>query len=316
MQAVLFPIVIAAAVSLAVFGIAQLLTGSTGGKRRLKARLATESQGSGGEANRHRSIVLQTEQHGLARFECFEGIHRNLTIGFPGWTLEKFFGVCAGSGVLLALVIGGLSGSLIVMVVAFLFGAYLPFFALMTKRSKRQRMMADQLPEALDFLSRILRAGHSFSTGLQMMGEELPQPLASEFIRAHQLHALGAPMEDCLKEMANRVDSTDFSFFVTAVLIQRQTGGDLAEVLNNISDMIRQRIRLQGQVKAKTAEGRFTGYILVAFPMVMFLLSNAANPDYAGKLLNTSTGLMMLTMAGVMMMAGLLAIRKITTVKV
>lgn len=315
MQAVLLPIVIAAAVSLAVLGIVQLLTGSSGSKRRLQERLTVESLPGGGTRH-YRSVVLETERHGLARFECFAGVHRDLTIGFPGMSLEKFFGICISVGMVLALLIGGLSGSMVVTVVAFAFGTYLPFFALMTKRGKRQRMMADQLPEALDFLSRILRAGHSFSTGMQMMGEELPHPLAGEFIRAHQMHALGAPMEDCLKEMAARIESTDFSFFVTAVLIQRQTGGDLAEVLNNISDMIRQRIRLQGQVKAKTAEGRFTGYILVAFPMVMFLLSNAVNPDYAGKLLDTGIGLMMLTIAGVMMMAGLLAIRKITTVKV
>lgn len=315
MQAVLLPIVIAAAVSLAVFGLAQLLLGSTGAKRRLKERLTAESRDDGG-AQAHWSIVLQTEQHGLASFECFAGVHRNLTIGFPGMSLEKFFGISGAAGAVLALVIGGFSGSIAVTVVAFAFGAYLPFFVLMAKRSKRQRMMADQLPEALDFLSRILRAGHSFSTGMKMMGEELPPPLASEFVRAHQMHALGAPMEDCLKETAHRIDSTDFSFFVTAVLIQRQTGGDLAEVLNNISGMIRQRIRLQGQVKSKTAEGRFTGYILVAFPVVMFLLSNAVNPQYAGKLLNTGMGLKMLTVAGVMMIAGLLAIRKITTLKV
>jgi tight adherence protein B len=176
--------------------------------------------------------------------------------------------------------------------------------------------MANQLPEALDFLSRILRAGHSLSTGLQMMGEELPEPIASEFTRCYHQHSLGQPLENCLKEMSARVDSTDFAFFVTAVLIQRQTGGDLSEVLNNISGMIRQRIRLQANVKAKTAEGRFTGYILVAFPMVMFLLSNAINPQYAGVMIRTPIGLTLLGVAGGMMMFGLLAIRKITTVRV
>lgn len=315
MQQVLFPILIAASVSLAVFGIAHLLGLTSGSRRRIKQRLSMEAPGDQGNYQR-RSVILQTEETGLARIPALHGLHRQLTVAYPGSTLEKFFATSFGVGLATALVIGGLSGSIVVTVVAFAFGAYIPFFILMHKRSKRQRMMADQLPEALDFLSRILRAGHSFSTGLQMMGEELPEPLAGEFVRAHQMHSLGAPMEDCMREMAARVNSTDFSFFVTAVLIQRQTGGDLAEVLTNISDMIRQRIRLQGQVKAKTAEGRFTGYILVAFPMVMFLLSNAVNPDYAGKLLSTKSGLMMLVFAGVMMMLGLLSIRKITTVKV
>src|SRR5437763_13379614 len=98
--------------------------------------------------------------------------------------------------------------------------------------------MSDQLPEALDFLARILRAGHSLTTGLQMMGTELPDPLAQEFRRCYDQHSLGQPLEDCLREMAARIESTEFQFFVTAVLIQRNTGGDLSQVLNNISSTI------------------------------------------------------------------------------
>jgi tight adherence protein B len=116
--------------------------------------------------------------------------------------------------------------------------------------------------------------------------------------------------------MATRIESTDFAFFVTAVLIQRQTGGDLSEVLNNISGMIRQRIRLQQHVKAKTAEGRFTGYILVAFPAVMFMIAWTMNPNYAGVLLHTGKGMGMLGAAFILQMMGLWAIRKLTTVKV
>jgi tight adherence protein B len=184
------------------------------------------------------------------------------------------------------------------------------------KRSKRQRLLAEQLPEALDFLSRILKAGHSLSTGLQMMADELPQPLAGEFRRAYDQHSLGSPMDECLKETAKRIESTDFAFFVTAVLIQRQTGGDLSEVLNNISGMIRQRIRLQQHVKAKTAEGRFTGYILSAFPAVMFVVAYMLNPEYAGVLIKTSLGLTLLGTAFGLQMMGLYFIKKITTVVV
>jgi tight adherence protein B len=176
--------------------------------------------------------------------------------------------------------------------------------------------MVMQLPEALDFLSRILRAGHSLSTGVQMMGEELPQPLASEFRRAYDQHSLGQPLEDAFKDMAGRIDSTDFAFFVTAVLIQRQTGGDLSEVLTNISDMIRGRIRLQSHVKAKTAEGRFTGYILVAFPAVMFVIVNMLNPEYGNILIHTPLGLKLLGTAFGLQMLGLWAIRKVTSIKV
>jgi tight adherence protein B len=116
--------------------------------------------------------------------------------------------------------------------------------------------------------------------------------------------------------MSARIESTDFAFFVTAVLIQRQTGGDLSEVLRNISGMIRQRVRLHQQVKAKTAEGRFTGYIMVAFPIVMFFIASSLSPDYSQTLLHTPTGLKMVGIAFTLQAAGLLAIRRITTVKV
>ena len=170
----------------------------------------------------------------------------------------------------------------------------------MRKKNKRQRQLALQLPEALEFLQRVLRAGHSLSTGLSMMAEELPQPLSAEFRRCYDEHSLGQPLEECLREMARRIESTDFAFFVTAVLIQRQTGGDLSQVLGNISGMIRQRIRLQQYVKAKTAEGRFTGYILVCFPVLMFFIASSMNPEYKKNLLGTSSGLTMLSIAAVL----------------
>jgi tight adherence protein B len=117
-------------------------------------------------------------------------------------------------------------------------------------------------------------------------------------------------------KMRKRIESTDFAFFITAVLIQRQTGGDLSEVLNNISNMIRARIHLQQHVKSKTAEGRFTGYIMVAFPAVMFCICYFLNPDYCGVLLHTSTGEKLLAVAFGLQMSGLWMINKITTVRV
>ena len=176
--------------------------------------------------------------------------------------------------------------------------------------------MDDQLPEGMDFLGRALKAGHSLSSGLQMMGAELPQPIAGEFQNAYDQHSLGISMEAALKGMTRRIDSTDFAFFVTAVLIQRQTGGDLSEVLKNISGMMRQRVRLAQQVKAKTAEGRFTGYLLTAFPAVIFVILYFINRDYASRLTDTTLGLKLLGTAFVMQVLGLLLIRRLTTVKI
>jgi len=320
METYLLPIVVAAAVGLAVWAfIALTANPDRKEKRKLSARLSTEQKNEQATALQ-RSITRQMEATGLppgmAQVKFFQNLHRKVIQAWPEGRLQKFLMYVIGGGVGCALISACIFANVYVIVVAMLFGGYVPFFVLNSKRSRRQRSMVLQLPEALDFLSRILRAGHSLSTGVQMMGEELPQPLAAEFRRAYDQHSLGQPMEDAFKDMASRIESTDFAFFVTAVLIQRQTGGDLSEVLSNISDMIRQRIRLMQHVKSKTAEGRFTGYILVAFPAIMFVIVNMLNPDYGNVLLHTSTGLKLLATAFGLQMSGLFAIRKLTTIQI
>ena len=156
---------------------------------------------------------------------------------FPRTTVSRFVVLAAFIGAVAFLVVMMTVDSAMVGAAAGAVAAYVPFLVLSLKFSKRSKTINEQLPETLDFLARILRAGHSLSTGLQMMGTELPDPLASEFRRCYDQHSLGASLQDCLKDMAARVESTEFSFFVTAVLIQRQTGGDLSTVLGNISAM-------------------------------------------------------------------------------
>lgn len=321
MEAYLIPILVALAVGLAGYALARLAADSLDGeKRRLKQRLSGEGRAELASAVT-RSVVLQEQEAtGLAglltHISVFESLRKKLLQAFPEMEFGKFLAICGGSGLLAALIAVTVGDSMLVGLLAALGGAYLPVLVVNSRRAKRQKLLADQLPEALDFLSRVLRAGHSLSTGLHMMGEELPKPLAGEFRRAYDQHSLGSPLEDCLKDMSRRIESTDFAFFITAVLIQRQTGGDLSEVLGNISGMIRQRIRLQQHVKAKTAEGRFTGYILSAFPLVMFVIAYVLNPEYAGVLLKSSTGLMLLGVALGLQLLGLVFIKKITTVTV
>jgi tight adherence protein B len=191
----------------------------------------------------------------------------------------------------------------------------MPFLIVSSKCAKHQRIVEDQLPEALDFLARVLRAGHSLATGLQMAGDEIPEPLASEFRRCYDQHSLGTTLEQSMKEMAHRVGTPDFSFFVTAVLIQRTTGGDLAEVLTNIGNMVRARIRLQQHVKAITAQGRMVGYILLVLPIVAYTLMYMVNPKYARVLLDTKEGFQVLCGAVVLQSIGLFTIRRIVTIK-
>jgi tight adherence protein B len=315
-----FPIIVAVSVGMFVWGITVwIVTLVKNEKRKLSERL-TGTSGSTGSTTPATSIVVQSETEGLspmmANSALMRALNRKLHHAYPDASLMKFLSLSAGLSLILAFFVLALMDSALTASAAGALGAYLPYMFVNGKRNKRQRQLAEQLPEALDFLQRILRAGHSLGTGLAMMGEELPAPLSTEFRRCYDQHSLGQPLEDCLREMARRIESTDFSFFVTAVLIQRQTGGDLSQVLGNISGMIRQRIRLQQYVKAKTAEGRFTGYILVAFPVLMFFIASGMNPEYKKNLLGTSSGLTMLGISAGLIVLGLLTIRKITTVRV
>jgi len=311
---------VAASVALFVYGAAQVTAALTNGERRKLHQRLAEGAGDRG-ASAARSAILSVQEQdllsgALGHLSLIGALQRRLHHAFPDTTVTRFLSILFGVAVATFSVVFLVTDSLLVAAVGGVLGGWAPLLVVASRRNKRQRLLADQLPEALDFLSRILRAGHSLSTGLQMMGQELPHPLADEFARAYDQHSFGMSIDDTLKDMAMRVESTDFAFFVTAVLIQRQTGGDLSEVLDNISGMIRQRIRLQQHVKAKTAEGRFTGYILSAFPAVMFVLSYMLNPDYASVLIKTNTGLMLLGGAGALQLVGLYFIKRITTVTV
>ena len=320
MDGLLLPILVAATVAALAWGVVALVTGAGGGQRRnLKKRLSVEGRDEV-SAITGRSIVVELKVSGvppfLARRPFVQALNRRLLQAHPDRSLGRFL----LKAVVYAAVIGGVS---LLLTASFLFGSvgtaaggYLPFLMLNLKAAKRQRLIALQIPEALDFLTRILRAGHSLSTGLQMMGDELPQPLGGEFRKTYEQHSLGVGLEDALREAAARIECSDFAFFVTAVLIQRQTGGDLSEVLKNISSMIRGRVRLAQHVKSKTAEGRLSGYVLVAFPIFMFLVSYYMNPGYAGMLLHDPTGRILLGVAVGLQGLGLVAIRKITTVTV
>jgi len=192
----------------------------------------------------------------------------------------------------------------------------LPILYLMRRRKKRLARLVEQLPDVFELLSQSLRAGHSLASGMQLISRELPEPAGIEFGRVFHEQNLGLKIEDALRNMAERVDMLDVRFFVTAVLIQRQTGGDLAEVLDKIGAVIRERIKLFGTVQALTAEGRLSGYVLLALPVLMFAVMLQVNRDYATMLLYEPAGKMMLTVAVVMQLMGWAMIKKIVNIKV
>jgi tight adherence protein B len=287
-------------------------------KRRLQERLGSAVEANYEQSSSYGPITLETpaDLTGLlARSPFFQSFHAKLRRAYPGVVLKRFFLMIAS----FAVVAGALATVGTRSPVAGLFAGavagMLPFLIVSSKCARHQKQVEDQLPEALDFLARVLRAGHSLATGLQMAAEELPEPLASEFRRCYDQHSLGTTLETCMKDMAERVGTPDFSFFVTAVLIQRTTGGDLAEVLTNIGNMVRARIRLQQHVQAITAQGRMVGYTLLVLPVIFYVLLYLLNPKYARVLIDTREGAWVLTFALVLQVAGTLLIRKIVSVK-
>ncbi len=191
-----------------------------------------------------------------------------------------------------------------------------PILWILWCRSRRMKQFEAQLPEALGMLARGLRAGYSLPAALQMVGTEMPPPIGPEFLRVYETQNLGIPMEEALEELAERIPLVDVRFLVTAISIQRQTGGDLAEILDKLAYVIRERFKLYGQVKALTAEGRLSGWVLNALPVIVFIALLSLNPDYVLLLFTDPLGKKMIAVAGAMQVIGALAIRKIVNIKV
>ncbi len=191
-----------------------------------------------------------------------------------------------------------------------------PFIWLWNKRRIRLKKFAAQLSDALELVARALRAGHSLAAGMHVVAEEMPSPIAEEFGRVFEEQNLGIPIEDALNSMCDRVPNLDLRFFVTSVGIQRQTGGDLAEILDKIGYVIRERYRILGQVKALTGEGRLSGVVLIALPFALFAFMLNTKPDYVEPLWTTDLGKKMSVCAIIAQILGALVIRKIVNIKV
>jgi tight adherence protein B len=192
----------------------------------------------------------------------------------------------------------------------------LPFLWLYMKRASRLKKFQAQLSDGLELVARALRSGQSLAAAMHVVGEEMPEPIATEFGRVFEEQNLGIPIEESMKSMCDRVPNMDLKFFVTAVGIQRTTGGDLAEILDKIGYVIRERFRIMGQVKALTGEGRLSGVVLIALPFALFGFMLNAKPDYVESLWTTDLGKKMSVVAIIAQILGALTIRKIVNIKV
>jgi tight adherence protein B len=195
-------------------------------------------------------------------------------------------------------------------------GAFVPFGWLKYRRSSRMKRFEEQFPEALDLLSRAIRAGHAFQTAMGMCADELPEPVGTEFKKAFDQQNFGLPLKETLQEMTERVPILDVKFFVTAVLIQRETGGNLAEILDNLAHVVRERFKILRQVRVHTAHGRFTGYVLLALPAALGVALSFINPEHMDLLFKERLGQLMIMGAIVMQTIGYIWIRKVIKIEV
>ena len=225
-----------------------------------------------------------------------------LTAGICAFVL----GFIAASALRLA--IGWVGGGLI--------GFALPFIFLRTKRTRRLRAFEEAFPEALDLIARALKAGHAFATGLKMVADEMPEPIGPEFRKTFDEQNFGLPLKDALANLTVRIPLLDVRFFSTAVLIQRETGGNLSEILENLAHVVRERFKILRQVRVYTAHGRMTGYVLLGLPAFLAIALAFINPEHMQLLFTERLGHMMLGATVIMQTIGYFWIKQVVKIEV
>lgn len=249
----------------------------------------------------------------LARFGNVANLMDQADVDMSG---SKFLSICVACGAVGAVICVVTPVPKLLLPVFALITGTLPVVWLMLKRKRRMSKFNEQLPEALELLSRSLRAGHSLAAGFGLVASEMHDPIAKEFGRAFEEQNLGITLDEALEDMTVRVPNMDLRFFATAVMLQRQTGGDLAEILDKIGSLIRERFKLAGQIQALTGEGRLSGIVLLALPPLLMCVMLYLNYEYAMVLFRDPTGRQLMAAAIVLQFVGALVIRKIINVKV
>jgi tight adherence protein B len=288
-------------------------------QRRLKQRLR-EMEGQ--ESSLNVNTLLKKASLGksafdriLSKFSLVNQIQIMMLQADLNWKMGTFLAVIAFSGLAMGGlglatwgVWGGLAGGGL--------GLLMPYKILARRRKRRLKKFEKQLPDALDLLARGLRAGHAFPTGLQQVAKEMADPLGTEFFKTFREFNHGLDLNAALLNLCDRVELRDLSFFTTAVSIQRETGGNLTEILEKISVLIRERFKLRDQIKALTGEGRLSGLILLLLPPVVGGVMIAINPEYASVLFKHPRGQVMCAVALGFQLLGMWCIQKIVNIKV
>jgi tight adherence protein B len=284
-------------------------------KKRLRAIDGLESPLNIGTLLQKGSLEESLLNRILIKFSLVKHIQIMMLQADLNWKIGTFLIVAASTGLVMAGVglgkwgmWGGLAGGGL--------GLLIPYKILARKKKRRFQKFEKQLPDALDLLARGLRAGHAFPTGLQQVAKEMADPLGTEFSKTFREFNHGLDLNTSLLNLCQRINLRDLSFFTTAVLIQRETGGNLTEILEKISILIRERFKLRNQVKALTAEGRLSGLILLLLPPVLVVILMGVNPEYESQLFRHPTGQVMCGVALGFQILGMWAIHKIVNIKV
>lgn len=316
-----FIVFLFAAVILAIEGLYLWWVNSHGAAAQRVARRLQLMSGTPGRSSERISILKQRRfsRHEVAdrllrRVAFVHRLDQLLIQSGTKWSVEYFLmwtGLALLAGILL-----GLHWPAALRVGVSIVFALVPLMLVRRARARRLTHIEEQLPEAADFIARALRAGHSFTNVLQIVGNELSEPLSGEFRIAREEINYGVPMSEALHNMAARIPLTDLRYLIIAVLIQRETGGNLAEILGNISHIIRGRLKLAAQVRVLSAEGRMSAWILGLLPFSVAGVMVLLNPEYIKILWTDPSGIRLLWYALVMIIVGVLWLRKVIRIRI
>jgi tight adherence protein B len=240
------------------------------------------------------------------------------------WIEQSGVRISVSALLLMSIGCGAVAGFIVAMatrmsigwIIGGLLGAAMPSVFLRVKRTRRLRTFEEAFPEALDLVSRALKAGHAFATGLKMVADEMPEPVGPEFRKTFDEQNFGLPLKDALSNLTVRMPLLDVRFFSTAVLIQRETGGNLSEILENLAHVVRERFKILRQVRVYTAHGRLTGYVLLALPVFLSIALAFINPEHMQLLFKERIGHLLLGAATVMQIVGYFWIRQVVKIEV
>ena len=323
MSSLLIALIVFIVVALATFAGASLLDQRSAQARLIKDRLATVQKAPEREPNEEFALLRDEQLSKIPAFDTLlrrsarvSAIQEALTQAGMKLRAGNFLVLCVLVGLLCAFAALVWSRNPAIAWTALIFGAVLPYSFVSYRRQKRFEKIEELFPEAIDTVARAVRAGHAFTTALEMISNEVSEPLASEFRKLYEEQKFGMPVRDALMNLTERVPLVDIKFFVTAVMLQRETGGNLAEILDNLSYVIRERFKIQRQVRVHTAQGRLTMVLLMGMPPTVLTILWIFSPDFVRPLFNDPIGHTLLVASIALRTIGYFVIRKIIKIQV